>query len=170
MNLCLKPALFFAGELFDQIQLSNPFPIETARFYAAEIVLLLEYLRTVKVCIPSPHLTYNERIDGPDFGEKMVLHTGMGLPFMPVKREVEMLFCSCASSWASKCTLQVVHGDLKPENLLLNSAGHLKLIDFGSASEVTPMDAGSSEGYNRHLKGTADYTSPEVSLCKPHSE
>ena len=41
-----------AGELHDQLQRRGKLPLEDARFYAAEIVLILEYLQGQKV---SPH-------------------------------------------------------------------------------------------------------------------
>ena len=56
-----------------------------------------------------------------------------------------------------------MHGDLKPENLLLTDKGHLKLIDFGSAFDFLT----SSDGHRQKedtLQGTADYTAPEVAL------
>lgn len=49
---------------------------------------------------------------------------------------------------------QVVYRDLKPENLLFNMEGHLKLIDFGFAKEIV--------GRTYTLCGTPDYLGPEV--------
>jgi serine/threonine protein kinase len=54
--------------------------------------------------------------------------------------------------------LGIVHRDVKPENLLFDSAGKLKIIDFGSAKifdEEAPFARGS-------FVGTVDYIPPEV--------
>lgn len=60
----------------------------------------------------------------------------------------------------------MVHCDLKPENLLLDAGGHLKLGDFGSAKDVDETCKTASEGRRAtSLTGTADYVSPEV-LCR----
>ena len=39
-----------AGELHDQLQRRGKLPLDDATFYAAEIVLILEYLQKQKVC------------------------------------------------------------------------------------------------------------------------
>ncbi|GEQ67717.1 hypothetical protein JCM33374_g1382 [Metschnikowia sp. JCM 33374] len=53
--------------------------------------------------------------------------------------------------------LKVIYRDLKPENCLLNSAGHLVLTDFG-LSKMSSDDADA----NHSLIGTAQYMAPEV--------
>lgn len=66
------------GELFTYLRNAGRFTACTALFYAAEIVLALEYLHS----------------------------------------------------------LSLVYRDLKPENLLLDRQGHLKLTDFGFAKKL----------------------------------
>ncbi|CAN6974706.1 unnamed protein product [Brassica rapa subsp. trilocularis] len=49
--------------------------------------------------------------------------------------------------------MRIVHGDIKPSNLLINKKGEVKIADFGPSRIVTRGDYGSS--------GTCAYMSPE---------
>lgn len=67
------------GEVFTHLRRTRRFGESTARFYAAEIVLVLEFLHEVE---------------------------------------------------------GIAYRDLKPENLLLDAQGHIKLVDFGFAKNL----------------------------------
>lgn len=67
------------GEVFTYLRRQHRFDVPTTRFYAAEILLTLEFL-----------------------------HESQG----------------------------VAYRDLKPENLLIDAEGHIKLVDFGFAKKV----------------------------------
>jgi protein kinase X len=56
----------------------------------------------------------------------------------------------------------IVYRDLKPENLLLDAGGHIKVADFGFAKALP------RGGRTYTLCGTPDYLAPEVILNKGH--
>ncbi|KAK7743923.1 cytochrome c oxidase subunit 1 [Cytospora paraplurivora] len=105
-NLFLLLDYVPGGELFSYLRKFRRFNEAMARYYAAEIVLVLEYL--------------HEKQGG------------------------------------------VAYRDLKPENLLLDAEGHIKLVDFGFAKRL-----GSTETYT--LCGTPEYLAPEVIHNKGHT-
>lgn len=59
--------------------------------------------------------------------------------------------------------LEMLHQDLRPENIMIDSVGTVKIIDFGSTKVAGLMDMSSTDSMNQ-LLGTAQYTAPEYFL------
>lgn len=102
--MSIKTGFCPGGELFTYLRHMLRFDLRTTRIYAAEMILVLEYL-----------------------------HEERG----------------------------IIYRDLKPENMLLGSDGHLQLVDFGFAKEIHDQQT-----YT--LCGTPEYFAPEVIRSHGH--
>lgn len=69
------------------------------------------------------------------------------------------IFIQVAEALAALHHLGLVHCDLKPNNILVNEAGVVKVIDFGQA-----CPAGTAK---KRIQGTPDYISPEQVKLAP---
>lgn len=59
--------------------------------------------------------------------------------------------------------LEMLHQDLRPDNIMIDSTGTVKIIDFGSTRVTGIMEIARS-GQQNNILGTAQYTAPEYFL------
>ncbi len=71
--------------------------------------------------------------------------------------EVVRMGLQVAAALQHALRFEIVHGDIKPSNLLVTDAGDVKVSDFGLARTLSELD--SQEGV---LAGTPNYLSPEA--------
>lgn len=64
---------------------------------------------------------------------------------------------------------EMLHRDLRPENLMIDAQGTVKIIDFGS-TQVAGLDEHQASGTRAALLGTLAFTAPELFLDEPASE
>ena len=93
------------GELFQHLKEAKRFPENLARFYAAEVILAIDFLHSK----------------------------------------------------------DIIYRDIKPENILVDENGHLKLTDFGLSKTGITSAGGKTAGVKtRTFCGTPDYLAPEI--------
>merc|ERR1712130_412780 len=100
-----------------------------------------------------------------------LLEPSLGGELFSVLREKTLFDDETARFYAGSVVLafeymhskNIVYRDLKPENLLLDEAGYLKVTDFGFAKDI-------SAGRTWTLCGTPDYLAPEIVAGKGHGK
>lgn len=65
--------------------------------------------------------------------------------------------------------LEILHQDLRPENVMIDQSGTVKIIDFGSTAVAGLMEGAAPEERTQIL-GTAQYTAPEYFLGEGGSQ
>ncbi len=83
----------------------------------------------------------------------------------PYIREVREIIEQVAKGLRAFHRMEMLHQDLKPENIMIDSKGTVKIIDFGSVkiagiTEISPLERHDDE----NILGTLNYTAPEYHL------
>ena len=101
-----------------------------------------------------------EHVDGENLKE-LVLRTGR----LPVRRALELAL-AIADGLAFAHEQGLVHRDVKPQNVLLNREGEVKVTDFGIARSLHVEHGVTQTGT---VLGTGEYLAPEQASGKPVS-
>ena len=75
-----------------------------------------------------------------------------------ILKHIVVTFISQVLAIDSIHNLRYVHRDIKPDNVLIDAAGHIRLADFGSCLRL----AEDGTVQSNVAVGTPDYISPEI--------
>ncbi|MGZ8185981.1 MAG: protein kinase domain-containing protein [Methylobacter sp.] len=100
-----------------------------------------------------------------EYLEGQTLRQWMNTHPKPDIKIVRSIIEACAKGLRALHRMEMLHQDLKPENIMFDKNGTVKIIDFGSVkiagiAEIAPLDFGSEN----NVLGTLNYTAPEYHL------
>lgn len=137
-------------------------PAYLERFLTEEwIARRINSAHVLKPYVPTRkrHFVYvaTEYIDGQTLGQWMIDNPRPGLE--AVRGLVEQI----ARGLLAFHRLEMLHQDLRPENVMIDKTGTARIIDFGSTRVASLMDADTPGGPGNIL-GTVQYSAPEYFL------
>ncbi|HEY1351415.1 MAG TPA: protein kinase [Ktedonobacteraceae bacterium] len=112
----------------------------------------------VEVVDGQPYL-FMEYVDGgahPDLASRLKAAGGR----LGVEQAVDFAYQLCLGMEFANRKGEVVHGDLKPQNLLIDRNNQLKVTDFGTAELIRVVEG----AYPRSTRSTWEYAPPEMIL------
>ncbi len=160
--------LAFDNETNTQIIIKTPSidlradPVYLERFLMEEwIARRINSAYVLKPCLQTRKRNYlyivTEFIEGQTLTQWMIDNPKPNLEI--VRRIVEQI----AKGLLAFHRMEMLHQDLRPENIMIDSTGTVKIIDFGSTRVAGIMEITTPIGRN-DLLGTAQYTAPEYFL------
>lgn len=112
---------------------------------------------------PRQFLYYvTEFVDGQTLRDWMDQHS------KPDIKEVRLLVEQIATGLRAFHRLEMLHQDIKPENIMIDATGKIRIIDFGS-TKIAGIAEINSPIERLNLLGTRNYTAPEYLLGQPGS-
>lgn len=99
----------------------------------------------------------SEYVEGPTLGQWMTDNP------KPSLDEVRKIIGQVSLGLRAFHRKEMVHQDLKPDNIVIDKSGTVKIIDFGS-TRIFGLDEVSSPIEQLDLLGTVDYTAPDYHL------
>jgi serine/threonine protein phosphatase PrpC len=156
------------GETNTQVIIKTPSidlrgdPAYLERFLMEEwIARRINSAYVLKPCLQTRkrHYLYvvTEFIEGQTLSQWMIDHPKPGLE--TVRGIVEQI----ARGLRAFHRLEMLHQDLRPENIMIDGTGTVKIIDFGSTKVAGIMES-APPALQHNLLGTAQYTAPEYFL------
>jgi serine/threonine protein phosphatase PrpC len=160
-------ALDIAGEIALPVVIKTPSvdlrsdPAYLERFLLEDwIARRIDSPHVVRACAPSRKRNYlytvTEFIDGQTLTQWMIDNPKPKLP------AVRGIVKQIAKGLQAFHRLEMLHQDLRPENVMIDATGTVKIVDFGSTRVAGIIETASS--VQNLPQGTAQYTAPEYFL------
>src|SRR5690242_7076690 len=133
---------------------------------AARRRFLGEAVRTSRLNDPHIAALYDVLEQGRDillvmeYVEGQTLRQRLGQP-LTLEQFLEIAV-QCAQALVAAHEHGIIHGDIKPENIMLTPAGHVKVLDLGLARHLPGSDRSSTMDRFTSLAGTPAYMAPEL--------
>jgi len=142
-------------------------PAYLERFLMEEwAALRINNAHVVRPCLPTRKRNYlyvvSEFIDGQTLAQWMIDNP------KPDVETVRGIVAQIAKGLRAFHRQEMLHQDLRPNNIMIDRAGTVKIIDFGATRIAGVMEI-ASHAERQAILGTAPYTAPEYFIGEPGS-